>query len=148
MSRTDIAFYLSLLGLVGVAAGVIRIVEFLSTLRHQLAASLKPDPEGDGDGDEIIIFNGSSRPWNIHSFSLEWTKNSHFTRWIPFRWKRLKTEFDLSGDVSNITVAAHGQYRMSFTDSDMISWKAHPKDDLYLVLWLTGRNRPVRIRLF
>ena len=140
MSLGDIPFSLSYFA---AGAAAIKIVEWLLSFRHRLSAAVQSDNEGD----DVVIFNGAARPWNVHYFSLEWAKDGFCWRFVPFGWRRLKTEFDGDGESTDITIPAHGQRRLTFADSDAISWKQHQAERLYLVLWLTGRKGPVRLRI-
>jgi len=93
-------------------------------------------------GNTITLLNASKIPANIHYFDLVWLRRGPFGKRLRIWSGYVRDESPLEGEVANITVPAHSQCSLHFSQQYHFGWGGGLEHDIYLRLWMIGRNRP------
>jgi hypothetical protein len=143
MDRTDVSFWLSIIGTtVAVALAIIRGYEFFSGLRPRIKTSVTLTGSEEV-GHTVVLLNKSNIPVSTAYFDLVWTaRRSLFGVPIPFtrRVDMLSSPIE-PPDGYYVTIGAHDTHTLGFAGEDHFEWD--DKRDIYLRLWLIGRSSPI-----
>lgn len=125
----------------------LRIYEFFRDRRPKLDTSvtLTSHPSF---GNTVTLLNSSKVPAGIYRYTLAWVHPHPLHRYSSMFRKVAHEESPLGPhDNCNITVPAHSQYSIQFTDQDHFDWGVKLKHHIYLKLWVVGKRKPLWFRL-
>jgi hypothetical protein len=150
MDRADVSFWLSIVGTtVAVILAIIKGYEFFSGLWPRITAEPRLT-SSEEVGNTIVLLNKSSIPANISFFDLAWVERQTLFGWtIPFTWKVVSKESPIEPSIGyDAMIPPHATHSLSFTEQDHFDWGANLKQDIYLRLWLIGRNSPIWLLIY
>jgi hypothetical protein len=145
MDRADISFWLSIAGFaMSTALAIVKGYEFYSARRVVFTADPRLTSSED-IGNEIVLLNKSSIPVTISYFELVWIDYWRLLgRRIPFTSRVVRDETPLDPPYGyDESVPPHATHSLSFRDEYHFDWGKDLKQDIYLKLWLVGRNSPI-----
>ena len=111
--------------------------------RVRLSTSYEFSIPGYG-GNKIIIENPSKLPVMISYWELLWQRRRFL------KWEVTGGKFPNEG-YCNITIGAHSRHTLTFEGEDYFEWSGASiitKGQLYLKLYVIGRNRPILLKVY
>jgi hypothetical protein len=123
-----------------VALAVLRLFEYFRDRRPRLRIVVNLTSSAE-IGNDIVLLNASKVPAGIWAMDLVWVKAGFFGKRHSLFRKVINNEYS-PDDYCNITVGAHSQHTLSFSEQNHFAWGDHASGDLYLRLWLIGSLRP------
>jgi hypothetical protein len=147
MDQVTVTFWLSILGAVtATILAILKGIEFYRAQRLSFCVSVRLTGSEEV-GNAIVLLNKSSIPATISYFDLAWVERRSLFGWpIPFTRKVLRDWSPVfPPDSYDKTIAPHGTHHLSFTENDHFDWSWKLRQDIYLRLWLIGRNSPIWI---
>lgn len=145
MDRADVSFWLSIIGTItAFVLAFVKGYEFFSAGRIRLKATVTLTSRED-IGNTIVILNKSAIPANIHYFDLAWVERRPlFGLPIPFLRKVVRDDSPIdAGDTYHAVIAPHSTHTLGFSEQYHFDWGVNLKQDIYLRLWLVGREGPI-----
>ena len=129
--------------LAGLAAFAFRAWEFYRDRRPSLRVWFAGSAPG---GDTILIFNSSKVATSIYAYSVDALPKGRLNRLWP-RFGDQDTSVAQSYEPIHLEVPAHGQVTLTVPEEHGAVHGVAVKDDLYLRLWTSARDRPFTIFL-
>jgi hypothetical protein len=145
MDRADVSFWLSIAGFATSSIlAIIKGVEFYGSRRLSFTADARLTSSED-IGSTIILLNKSSIPATISYFELVWIEPR--TLWgmrIPFTRKIVGSDTWIDPpDGYDALVPPHETHELWFRGDHHFEWGQDLKQEIYLKLWLVGRDSPL-----
>ena len=94
-------------------------------------------------GHDLLLTNASKVPATIYYYELIWLEPSILTKCFGFRRKHVGYEFSLEDNLCDISIDGYSHYMLNFSDEHHFDWGPNIKKDLYLVISMVGRPRPL-----
>ena len=145
MDRADVSFWLSIIGTsTAFVLALIKCYEFYTGRRPSIKATVRLT-SSEEVGNTIVLLNKSSIPATIAYFDLAWVERRSLLGCpVPFTWKVVSDESPIEPEYGyDQTIPPHATHHLSFTEGDHFYWGVQLKQDIYLRLWLLGRNSPI-----
>jgi hypothetical protein len=147
MDQATVTFWLSIWGAVtATILAIMKGIEFYRAQRFSFSATVRLTGSEEV-GNTIVLLNKSSIPATISYFDLAWIERRSLFGWpIPFTRKALADRSPIEPPFGyDETIAPHGTHHLSFTEDEHFDWGWKLKQDIYLRVWLIGRNSPIWI---
>jgi hypothetical protein len=147
MDRADVAFWLSIVATgTSFALALLRSYEFYTERRISFDVDVRLTGSED-IGNTIVLLNKSSIPATISYFDLAWIERRTLFGWpIPFTRKVVLDHSPIEPpDGYDQTIPPHAVHTFLFREENHFDWGWKLKQDIYLRLWLMGRNSSVWI---